>query len=213
MNHLPGEACLACPPPLTSTTNPSSKTHKSIFQKQRFLKHYISIYAYTYIVLLQLSNWKKTCSELACTACPEPAERSLSKCRRLPHQPRGLRLHPQVVLFWLFFVSFVHFGLFRSKKPRNLVLSLSKESASNSSLCLLACIFLCGPSLMAQRTQAAGFADACIEKAADKTASAGKKLCALCALRGFVLWSLPTYQVGPVILSNSSSCLCALVAS
>jgi len=36
------------------------------------------------------------------------------------------------------------------------------------------CIFLCGPSLTAQRTLAAGFRDTGIEKAAAKSASAGK---------------------------------------
>jgi|GEM_PF-3932483 len=40
---------------------------------------------------------------------------------------------------------------------------------------------------MAQRTPTAGFADTGIEKAAAKSASAGKKLCALCALCGYIL--------------------------
>jgi len=48
---------------------------------------------------------------------------------------------------------------------------------------------------MSQRTQAAGFADACIEKAADKTASAGKN----------------EISVNPVILSKNPLCpLCSL---
>jgi len=48
---------------------------------------------------------------------------------------------------------------------------------------------------MAQRTPATGFADACIEKAAAKSASAGKKLCALCALCGYILRVLRAFVV------------------
>jgi len=49
MDYILGEACLSCPLLLTLTSNPSFKNHKSLFQKTRFLKHSISIYAYTYI--------------------------------------------------------------------------------------------------------------------------------------------------------------------
>jgi predicted Rdx family selenoprotein len=56
--------------------------------------------------------------------------------------------------------------------------------------------FLMRAILMAQRTLAAGFADTGIEKAAAKSASAGKY----------------KISVNPVILSNFSSCLGVLVA-
>ena len=61
---------------------------------------------------------------------------------------------------------------------------------------LPACIFLCGPLPMAQRTPAAGFTDTGIEEAAAKSTPAGKY----------------KISVNPVILSNFSSCLCAFCA-
>jgi len=45
------------------------------------------------------------------------------------------------------------------------------------------------------RSLAAGFADACIEKAAAKSAPAGKKLCALRGLCGYILRALRAFVV------------------
>jgi len=87
-------------------------------------------------------------------------------------------------------VLFVHFWPFLLKKTELLrflfIKSLINSQLKESLFCQPAFSYA-GHFLMAKRTPAAGFADTNIEKAAAKTAPPGKKLCALCALRGFVL--------------------------